>query len=139
MSKSTVIGVIVVLVVVAGGGVFLATRNSSDTKTTNTTSSTSTNSSSSSKTPTATAANKVSISNFAFSPASITVKKGTTVTWTNNDSVAHTVTENDGQNGPSSGNMDPGKSFVFTFDNPGTYKYHCAYHSGMTGTVTVTE
>ncbi len=82
--------------------------------------------------------NKVTIANFAFSPASITVRAGTTVTWTNNDSTAHTVTENDGQSGPASGDINPGRSYSFTFTKSGTYHYHCAIHSSMTGTVLVT-
>jgi len=74
-----------------------------------------------------------------FSPASITVKKGTAVTWTNKDAVTHTVTENDEQKGPDSGDLASGKTYSFTYDTVGTFKYHCAIHPNMTGTVTVTE
>lgn len=81
---------------------------------------------------------KVSIANFAFSPATITVKAGTTVTWTNNDTVTHTVTADSGS-GPDSGNLAPGKIYTFTFKTAGTYKYHCAIHASMTGTVIVTK
>jgi plastocyanin len=72
-----------------------------------------------------------------FSPKVISVVMGVnnTVIWTNNDSFPHTVTADDGSF--SSGNMDPGNSFVWTFSKPGTYKYHCSYHSWMTGTVIV--
>jgi plastocyanin len=85
------------------------------------------------------ATNQVVINNFAFSPANITVKKGTTVTWMNNDSTTHTVTENDGQKGPDSGDLATGKSYSFTFESNGTFKYHCAIHPEMTGTVIVTD
>jgi plastocyanin len=82
--------------------------------------------------------NKVTISNFAFSPATIAVKKGAEVTWTNNDSVTHTVTDDSGT-GPDSGNLSPGQSYNFTFNSVGTFNYHCALHSSMHGTVTVTD
>jgi plastocyanin len=84
------------------------------------------------------AANKVSIANFAFSPATLTVKKGTTVTWTNNDSTTHTVTADSG-NGPNSEQLAPGKTYDFTFNTVGTFNYHCSIHTSMHGTVTVTE
>jgi plastocyanin len=117
MSKSIVIGVIVLLVIVAGGAAFLAMHKDSTPDSTNTStmkmSDTPSDSSATNTTPTATST--VSISNFAFSPTDITVKAGTTVTWTNNDSVAHTVTETDSQKGPDSGNLDPGKTFSFTY------------------------
>lgn len=86
-----------------------------------------------------TTSSTVTIQNFAFSPATIEVKKGTTVTWTNNDSVTHTVTETDGQAGPKSGELDPGKSYSFTYNSVGTFKYDCSIHTSMTGSVTVVE
>jgi amicyanin len=83
-------------------------------------------------------AKSVSIVNMSYSPADITVKKGTTVTWTNNDTIAHTVTA-DSNNTFDSGNMDKGKTFSFTFNNAGTFAYHCTYHADMHGKVVVTE
>lgn len=79
----------------------------------------------------------VTINNFAFSPANLTVKQGTTVTWTNNDSVAHTIIGDSG--GPSSGTLGNGSSYSFTYSQPGTYPYHCGIHPNMTGTITVTQ
>jgi len=72
-----------------------------------------------------------------FNPASITVVIGVnnTVIWNNDDSVPHTVTADDGSF--SSGNLNPGDSYSFTFTTPGTYAYHCSYHSWMKGTVIV--
>jgi len=82
----------------------------------------------------------VSINNFAFSPQQITVSQGTTVTWTNQDSVAHTVVSDAGAPGTfSSDPLSQGSSFTFTFTKPGTYTYHCSIHPSMTGTVTVTS
>lgn len=77
----------------------------------------------------------VSISNFAFSPAAITVIQGTRVTWTNMDAVAHTVTAKDGSWG--SGTLAHGASYSHVFSAAGTYAYFCSIHPFMTGTVTV--
>jgi plastocyanin len=78
----------------------------------------------------------LAIANFAFDPASVKVKAGTTLTWTNNDGAPHTVTAADGSF--ASGRLSTGATFSFTFATAGTYTYHCAIHSAMTGTVTVT-
>ena len=84
--------------------------------------------------------NQISIANFAFSPATLTVKKGTKVTWTNNDSVAHTVTaDTASDHAPDSGNIAPGDTYSFTFDDEGTFAYHCEPHPQMKATVTVIE
>jgi plastocyanin len=82
----------------------------------------------------------VSIKDAAFTPASITVKVGTTVTWTNNDDMSHTVTaDNLVGDAPSTPELVKGDTYSFTFKEVGTYKYHCKIHSSMTGTVVVTE
>jgi plastocyanin len=79
--------------------------------------------------------NTVSISGYAFNPASLNVSTGTTVTWTNNDSVTHTVTSDTGAF--SSGDLSPGQTFSYTFSQAGTFAYHCSIHASMHGTVTV--
>lgn len=71
----------------------------------------------------------------AFGANPLTVSSGTTVVWTNNDSIAHTSTSNNGQ--WNSGTINPGQSFRFTFSTPGTYAYRCTIHPNMVGTVTV--
>lgn len=86
-------------------------------------------------TPPPGAANAVSIVNMSFSPANLTVSPGTTVTWTNNDAMTHTVTADD--NSFNSGNMATGSKFSKAFAAAGTYPYHCSIHAGMTGTITV--
>ena len=72
-----------------------------------------------------------------FSPQIITVVIGVnnTVTWTNDDIAAHTVTSNTGAF--DSGNLAAGASWNYTFTTPGTYGYHCSYHPWMQGTVIV--
>jgi len=77
----------------------------------------------------------------AFKPASVTVKKGGTVKWTNDDSVGHDVTEESGP-GPkfksgSAGGLQGGDTFQQKFDAAGTVKYVCTVHPNMKGTVTV--
>lgn len=79
----------------------------------------------------------VSITNFAFSPSTITVHKGDTVVWTNNDSAPHTVTGDNG--GPASGTLSQGSGYSYTFNTVGTFPYHCTIHPNMHGTVVVTN
>ena len=99
-------------------------------------SSSSTNSSTNTASAT-TSSDAVSIQNFAYNPTDLTVAVGTTVTWTNNDSVSHTVIGDNG--GPDSGTIAPGGTYHYTFTTAGTYSYHCAIHPSMTGSVTVTQ
>ena len=79
--------------------------------------------------------------NKCFVPASVSVKKGDTVTWKNNDSAAHTVTSGSPADGPSgmfdSSLLIGGKSFEHTFDSSGTVHYFCMVHPWMTGSVQV--
>lgn len=77
----------------------------------------------------------VSIVDFTFSPASITVNTGDTVTWMNTGSATHTATSDAGAF--DSGLLKPGAGFSFTFSQPGTFTYHCNVHPNMHGTVVV--
>lgn len=77
----------------------------------------------------------VDIVDFNYKPAKLQVKAGTTVTFTNADSFAHTVTAKD--KSFDSGNMAEGATFEHTFAEAGTFEYLCAIHNSMTGTVTV--
>ena len=78
--------------------------------------------------------------NFAFSPATITIKPGTTVVWTNMTSTVHTVTSHDGKTFDS-GIANPiaasGGTFKFTFNSAGTFSYHCEIHPFMKAKVVV--
>ena len=88
----------------------------------------------------AVATNAVTIKGYMFSPAAIKVKVGTTVTWTNQDAVNHTITaDNSSSDAPSSMDIAQGKSYSFTFNKAGTYTYHCFPHPYMHGTVEVTN
>ena len=92
--------------------------------------------------PTASAAggNTVAIKNFAFDPASLTVKSGTVVMWTNQDGASHTIASDTGSPVAfSSDSISSGASYSFTFTKPGTYTYHCSIHPTMKGTIIVTS
>jgi plastocyanin len=77
----------------------------------------------------------VSIDNFTFNAPVVTVKRGTTVTWTNGDDIPHTVVSRDGVF--KSKVLDSGDRFSFTFAKPGQFRYFCSIHPRMTGTVIV--
>jgi plastocyanin len=81
-------------------------------------------------------ANAVTIDNFTFTPASLTVKAGTTVTWTNHDDIPHGIAASDNAFKKSKA-LDTDDSFSFTFTTPGSYKYFCYLHPHMVGTVVV--
>jgi plastocyanin len=83
----------------------------------------------------ATAANAAAIKGFAFQPDVLKVEVGAKVTWTNDDTVAHTVTAD--TNSFASGNLQPRGSFSFTFTRQGTYAYHCSIHPSMHGSIVV--
>jgi len=86
--------------------------------------------------PAAVAGDQVSIDNFAFAPATLTVKVGTTVTWTNRDEEPHTVAASDGSF--HSPGMGTGATFSHTFSTAGKFDYVCSIHPMMHGTVVVT-
>ncbi len=85
--------------------------------------------------PATAASHEVQVTDSAFGTAVLTVQVGDTVTWTNVDDSPHTVTSDDGSF--DSGNMDEGATFTFTFTQPGTYTYVCAYHDEMRATIVV--
>jgi plastocyanin len=74
---------------------------------------------------------------YSFSPATLTITKGTTVTWTNKSDAPHTVTS-DNNAFTGSGNLAENQTFQMTFTTAGTFTYHCAIHSYMKATITVT-
>ena len=82
-------------------------------------------------------AKAVSIKNFAYAPADLTVAKGATVKFTNGDSTNHTATATDAS-ALDTGTIAPGKSKTVSFETPGTFQYFCSFHPFMKGTITVT-
>lgn len=86
--------------------------------------------------PAAAAGDQVTIDNFAFAPATLTVKAGTTVTWTNRDEEPHTVAASDGSF--HSPGMGTGATYSHAFPTAGKFDYVCSIHPMMHGTVVVT-
>lgn len=81
--------------------------------------------------------NAILIEDYTFKPATLTVKKGTIVTWTNKDIAKHTITGDAG--GPKSELFGQRQTYGYTFDTVGTFPYHCEPHPYMKGTVEVVE
>ena len=91
----------------------------------------------------------VEIETFMFVPADLTVPVGTTITWTNRDDFAHTVTSGraraerdrftEGVLGDIGEMNASGTSFSWIVDEPGTFLYFCRYHPNMQGSITVTD
>ena len=75
----------------------------------------------------------IDIKDFAFTPDVLTVKPGTTVIWTNNDVAPHRIKSATF----NSAKLNPGETFSFTFNNPGTFTYICSLHTSMGGQVVV--
>lgn len=78
----------------------------------------------------------IKMKNLVFDPSTVTVKKGTIVVWTNEDSSSHTVISDSG-NELNSPIIQIGKNYSHTFNTVGTFNYHCSIHSSITGTVVV--
>jgi plastocyanin len=138
MRRSSLIVLIIVIIVLAGVAAAMVHKSSSNTSpspTSNSQPKSSNNSASSNSQP---ATGTIDIKNMAFTPSQITVAKGGTVTWTNNDSVTHTVVDDlSNVGGPNSGDIAPGASYSFTFTKTGSYQYHCSIHPSMRGTIVV--
>jgi|GEM_PF-890415 len=80
---------------------------------------------------------RVAIYQYMFHPAVMTIPVGTTVTWTNYDPFAHTSTSDTGV--WNSGSINPGASYQYTFNTPGTFPYHCMIHPFMHGVIIVVQ
>ena len=121
--------VIIAVVVLAAGGWVIYDRHKTNSNTNN-------SSSNSSQSVTSTGA--ITIKNMMFTPSQISIQKGGTVTWTNNDSTTHTVVDDlSNVGGPSSGDIQPGSTYSFTFNKTGSFQYHCSIHPSMRGTIVV--
>ena len=80
----------------------------------------------------------ITIKNMMFTPSQISIQKGGTVTWTNDDSTTHRVIDDlSNVGGPASGDIQPGSTYSFTFNKTGSFQYHCSIHPSMRGTIVV--
>lgn len=116
MNNKIITGVLLVVLIIAG--IFYFNRKQS----------------SSSQLPKATVeGNAITIKNFAFNPGILTVKQGTKVTWTNQDSMTHKIKSNTF----NSQGLNQGDKFEFTFNDKGSFDYICSIHPSMTGKIIV--
>ena len=123
MKKTLFIGLLIIAVLISGCTTTTTTRTAEPTPVTTT-----------SATP---APVSVAIRSSTFTPDIVEISKGTTVTWTNDDGVPHTVTSISGAF--DSGNIDPGKTYSYTFNQAGPFEYSCTNHPSMAhGKVIVT-
>ena len=125
MKKTLFIGLLVIAVLISGCTTTTTTRPAPDLTP---------------QAPGTTTPSSVSvvIKNFAFTPDIVEISKGTTVTWTNDDGVRHTVTSVP-QGTFDSGPIDPGKTYSYTFNQAGTFEYSCTIHPSIPhGNVVVT-
>jgi len=84
----------------------------------------------------------IAIKDFAFDPGVLTIKKGKTVSWTNEDGAPHKIVSDAGTNPAdstqfSSNNLSQGESYSYTFQETGDFKYHCQIHPSMKGKIIV--
>jgi len=145
------IAIIAVVIIVLIVGYYMYSRTTSPLQIStpsaqsNTSSAVGTDGSASTVTPASTPATaaqlglyEVKIENFAFSPAELTIKAGSKVTWTNFDSTPHAiVSDSGGDGGIGSGMLEKGVAYGFVFEQPGVYNYHCSIHTSMRGKVIV--
>lgn len=133
MSRKIITALIIVAIVLIAVGVYA--RNNSGNGNPGPASS---NNSTSQTTNNSPAAGTINIKNMMFTPSQITIQKGGTVTWTNNDTTTHTVVDDlSNVGGPNSGDIAPGSSYSFTFNKTGSFQYHCSIHPSMRGTIVV--
>jgi plastocyanin len=87
--------------------------------------------------PAGAAGHDIAIHQYAYAPATLTIQQGDTVTWTNQDSVAHDVTVTSGPTAFHSPMLAQGQSWTYTFATAGSYGYVCSVHPDMTASITV--
>lgn len=138
MKKNVIILIVVALIIVIGGYAFVRYRSMQQANYVTSSAPTDVSASPSpTNNITSTQGPSLTVSNFTFAPATITVSAGDIVTIINNDTVAHTVVSDDGTSF-STGNINPGSSATITAPTTaGTYTYHCSIHPMMKGTIIV--
>jgi plastocyanin len=140
VSKTLPIAIVVVVLIVGIGGLlYLSTSRSASSTGTNISCSSQASSSAIQISITPGASSSSNAPGYSPDSVTLTIGKNNTVTWTNNDSVHHTVTTSSAPTRASfnSGDMAKGATYTCTFTTPGTYNYYCTYHSWMTGTIVV--
>jgi plastocyanin len=90
-------------------------------------------------TPSVSESSTIIIDNMSFNPISLVVKKGTKVTWTNQDSTPHSIKGSESNAAMMSGTLQNGDSYDVTFNEVGSFSYMCGIHPSMSGNVVVIE
>ncbi len=126
-----IILVVVIIIILGAGGYFISKNRMQTGAPAQNSTSTNQNPAPQNQTQT------VNISNFSFVPPSVTIKVGTTIKWTNEDSATHRVHSSTGVF--DSGNLAQGNSYEFQFNTVGTYDYICSIHTSMKGKIIVTQ
>jgi plastocyanin len=142
MKRSTVVSIIPGAVVVGVAVLILVSAGNSKTNTSNQMNVEHSTSKPMEKHPNdhAIATNKAIIKNFEFAPNKITIRKGTKVTWTNQDTAHHDITPDEKNDGFKAGPLfGKGESYSYTFNDVGTFAYHCSPHPYMKASIEVTE
>ena len=145
MNKILLVSIIVVIIIIFAGVYFMYANNKGPVYNYNTPVTTETNNVPSTNVPNnvqnqqqtapASLTGAVTIQNFSFNPATLTIKVGTTVTWTNADPMPHQIKSNTF----NSAALNSGETFQFTFSSVGSYDYSCAIHPSMKGKIIVTN
>jgi plastocyanin len=136
MNKSFLAAVLVLVVIVGAVGMFFVRSSRSSDTNNNPAMTNSQNAQSNADSKNEAKLTIVDIKNMMFTPSQVTIEKGSTVKWVNNDDTAHTITADNGK-GPNSQTVEPSKSYEFTFNEAGSFQYHCNFHAAMHGTVVV--
>ena len=129
--NKTILVIIIMLIVVLGGYFFYKGRSQEPVSDTNLPPA----QESQSETQQNNSTGAVSIKDFSFDSSNLTIKTGTTVVWTNEDSAPHQINSDDFD----SSILNQGDSFQFNFQTAGTYDYYCSIHPSMKGKIVVTE
>lgn len=131
--------ILATLFIIIGGSIVFVKMSNNDTNTTNETNDNSSKSDISESSEILVGSVSISIRNLAYSREKITIKKGSTITWTNEDSMAHTVTSTSSSDSFDSGTLEKDQTFSKTFNSVGTFDYFCSFHSSMKAEVVVVE
>lgn len=137
--KKTLLMILATLFIIIGGIIVFVKMSNNDTNTTNETNDNSSKSDISESSEILVGSVSISIRNLAYSREKITIKKGSTITWTNEDSMAHTVTSTSSSDSFDSGTLEKDQTFSKTFNSVGTFDYFCSFHSSMKAEVVVVE
>jgi plastocyanin len=130
-----ILGAVVIIILIGAVALFIHGNTNSQSKMQNMNMPSQAQKSSSSAAAKPAGKNAVTIQNFAFSPATVTIKAGQSITWTNEDSIGHSATADSGSF--DTGVLSQGQSKTIAFAKAGTYTYHCSVHPNMKATVIV--